>query len=298
MVLEAAALYRRLGDASGVSVCCGYLGHLLVGAGNYAQARPYLEESLAAARRARDDHTICLALGFMTYNPGACDDETRLTLATELLARSRTRGFRLGVAMAQHALGYVALGRGDDDRARACLTERYEIARALGDVLGAVPALYHLAEIAARRGAAAEAERRYREAVALCRAAGAGQRHVARCLSGLGKLAAARGDRLAARAHFREALDVCAEPGGGTRAAAPGVLDEVAGFLADERPARAVRLARRRGAAGGQRPAPQAASRGAARRARRGVCARVARGRPADARPGVRPPLPGPRARP
>jgi DNA-binding CsgD family transcriptional regulator len=82
------------------------------------------------------------------------------------------RGTRRGTLGSRHALGYVAFGQGQVDRARALLGESLEVGRASGEVELVLPPLWGLAETALVAGEPGVAIGHCEEALAIAEATG------------------------------------------------------------------------------------------------------------------------------
>ncbi len=95
-------------------------------------------------------------------------DEAILIAEIELVER----GSRRGTLGSRDALGYVAFGRGDVDRARTLFDASLEIGRASGEVELVLPALWGLAETALVAGDPATAIERCEEGLEIAAASG------------------------------------------------------------------------------------------------------------------------------
>lgn len=145
---------------------------LAVRAMDYAAARDWIERGLRYGEEFEQSHCAHVMVGtsaFIDWATGAWDvaaDASRQLLVD--------RGCRRGVSAARWALGYVALGRGDLEAARAELQVALEWAEAAGALDLILPPSWGLAEAAVIAGDFEEAVSRSEDA--LGRAMGTGER--------------------------------------------------------------------------------------------------------------------------
>jgi DNA-binding CsgD family transcriptional regulator len=135
------------------------------------------------------------------------------------------RGSRRGTLGSRDALGYVAFGRGQVDRARSLLEASLEIGRATEEVELVLPALWGLAETALVAGDPREAADRCAEAFALATATGERALLVPFVVTGVRAEIAARRPEAAERW-----LEACARHLDGWERARPA-LDHADGLL-------------------------------------------------------------------
>jgi tetratricopeptide (TPR) repeat protein len=184
------ALYRELGDRGGVARALNNLGMVALDRDDFRAARALHEESLAIFRSFDDQHSIAMCLANLAYGAMELGD---LAAAAEMLVEANAIRERLGdsLGLARSLMGLaVVRGRaGERERAAALMDECLRLCRELGDEAT-------LAHALARRGDAARAEARdrdarrdYAEALALSRRV-AGRRVVVMCIEGLAALAA------------------------------------------------------------------------------------------------------------
>jgi predicted ATPase len=174
--------------------------------GDYAAARPRLEESLAAARAAGDTPATggpLLLLGLVALGEG--DATGARPPLEEALTVARAAGDRAAEGTALWSLGEAASAAGDRGAARAAYTESLAAFRALGDGWVVSLALNSLGWLAMAEGDAAAARALLEENLARLRAAGP-RWLLAAVLANLGAAALQLGDAERARAHFAEGL--------------------------------------------------------------------------------------------
>ena len=131
--------------------------------GDYAAARPLIEESLAINRAQGDIKGEARALsGLSTVATAQGDFAAARAFGEEGLALYRRLGERRGEAIALHNLGYVAVRQGDSASAHGLFTDALAMMRAVGDRGFAAVTLSDLALVALRL----EEPERAREALA------------------------------------------------------------------------------------------------------------------------------------
>jgi tetratricopeptide (TPR) repeat protein len=265
--------------------------------GQVAEGREQLTRLLALTPEPTPARaTALLSAAMLAWGQG--DYQMQERLARESLAIAQAEGLPEETAEALSTLGAAAFQRGEYDTARGLLVESLDRFRGLGQRLGIGWALMRLASVARDQGQFAEAERLYEEALALRRAAGdrtgvahilsnlswlalyAGaharartlqeeslvirreggdRREVAMSLIVLARIALAQGARTAAWAPLQEGIDLCRAIG--DRWAIALALEALAGLIAMNQPASALRLAGAaatlRAAIGRPMPAPE-----------------------------------------
>jgi predicted ATPase/predicted Ser/Thr protein kinase len=195
---ESLALYRRLGDISGVARSLAQLGWLLIARGEFERAKAFSDESLTLARDANDKPTSSVALANLAETAFAHSDYVRAKgLFEESLALRRELGDRRNVANALIHLGRTELMRGEDERAVALLEEGLEVARELRDTWGISLALTTLAHAALRRDDWTQARALLAEALTAAQKRG-DKRIAAECLQATAGVVTAEGDLLRA----------------------------------------------------------------------------------------------------
>ena len=139
-----------------------------INGGEYARARPYLEESLATCREIGDLKGIARALGGLGVVAMAESRfEDAWTVGEESLHAYEKLGERRGVAMSMHNLATVEMCLGRGDRGRARYESALAILRALGDTVTEALCLSALASCLVRLGEPTLARARLSEAFAL-----------------------------------------------------------------------------------------------------------------------------------
>jgi non-specific serine/threonine protein kinase len=161
--LEAAlAAYRTLDDRAGAAWVLNSLGCLFATRSEAEQAEAFLSEALATFRELGD----AVGIAQLTANLGElAEGEGRHDLAIERLEEALTMwrdlDDRAGAARAQVFLGQALLARDEAARAEAALLEALTAIRDTGYEQILPAALRTVAQLAARRGAAAVAARWY-----------------------------------------------------------------------------------------------------------------------------------------
>jgi predicted ATPase/class 3 adenylate cyclase len=176
--------------------------------GDYAAARPLLEESLALQRELGDRMGIARSLGALANAAaGQQDHATARALWQEALALYREFGDRAGQAGILNNLGVSTLVSGRPETASALLAESLSLFQETGDRRSAATALRHLGRIAALVGELVQARTRFEQALAISRELGdrAGQ---ALNLLNLGGIAVQQGAYSRARADYDESLAI------------------------------------------------------------------------------------------
>ncbi len=149
---EALALCRKQGDVIGVTSALDSLGTLASRQGQLAQARRWLEESLAIQRSyAGPGIAFTLnQLGQLALWQGnyaqAC------SYYQESLSLSESTGQRYNIFWGTVNMGYVELQKGDQERARLTFQQARQLFQEAGSKIGIVYTLEGLAMLAARQG--------------------------------------------------------------------------------------------------------------------------------------------------
>jgi predicted ATPase len=191
---EGLALYRQLGDTSGIARSLAQLGWLLAARGELERATVLSEESLVLAREAGDKATSSVALANLAETASAQSDYARATqLFEESLNLRRELQDRRNMANGLLNLGRTELRRGESERAVPLLEEGLELARELGDTWSISVALGNLAEAALRRNDLSHARSLLAEALAAAQARG-DKRIAAELLQRTAAVSAADGD--------------------------------------------------------------------------------------------------------
>jgi predicted ATPase/class 3 adenylate cyclase len=162
---ESLALFRELGDLTGMGQALYLLGMAAEGQGDYARAKMLLQESLALGRQVGGKRRMAISLNSIGEVARCLGDyaEARASYE-ESLALYREGGDKRGIAIALGNLGHVALHQEDTERAAAFFMEALGLVRQLAYKLG-------IAEHMAGLGGVAAAQGRYARAVRLLGAA-------------------------------------------------------------------------------------------------------------------------------
>jgi predicted ATPase len=237
----ALALWRELGDKSGIAASLNNLGRLAHDRGELDQAQALREEALALRRELGDQRGIAVSLdnlGNLAHDRG--DLAQAQTLHEESLLLARKLGNKTGIAASLNNLGNVAHDRGDLARAAALHEESLLLAQELGHKWGVARSVGNLGTVARAQGDLARAQVLYEKALALRRELG-DKPGMANSLSNLADLAHDQGDLAQAQALYEEALVLGSELG--DKQGIAGCLEDLAAVAqAGQRPMRAARL--------------------------------------------------------
>lgn len=193
------------------------LGVLLWRQGNYATARPLMEESLALQRAHGDQEGIAYALqnlGNLATHLG--DFASARTYQDENLAIRRQLGEKSHLADALFSRGNVALVEGRLSEARSLYLESFDAYNEAGDVLGLPFVLVNLAEIARLQGDFPGAEALGEDAQHLAQQFGDRLRQ-ANALQSLGLTARDQGQPEVAEVRLQQSLQIYRELGHGLK---------------------------------------------------------------------------------
>jgi predicted ATPase/DNA-binding SARP family transcriptional activator/class 3 adenylate cyclase len=210
---ESLALWRTVGDRSGLVGSLNNLGDLLLHQGYPESARPLFQEGLTIARELSSSSLIVWSLnnlGQLHHVQG--EYEAARVLLEEGLAIARKIGEQRTIAGAISALGRVATEQGDYRAARTFCEEGLAIRRALGYKSGVVSSLNDLGRITLRQGDLTTARDAIQEGLALSRELGS-ESLIAWCLTSLGEQALVRKEYGEARTHFEEGMRVWQDSG-------------------------------------------------------------------------------------
>ena len=186
---QALALYRTLGDRSGIAWALVDLGRAARNMGDFTRAVALEEESLNVHQAGQDRQGMCQAL--LSLGDVALDQrdlaqaKQRLEQALDV---SRAEGSPSQIAWSLHLLGRVAYAQGELPLARAYFTQSVDLFREFGWQLSIAEALLDLGRVAHKQGDTAEARSRYAESLALYHACHSYNVHVAECLEGLAEV--------------------------------------------------------------------------------------------------------------
>ena len=195
------------------SRACNGAGMLAYRMGDFAQARLFLEDSLAVARRRQDKRGIAVALGNLGHVPAAQGQfaEAR-EMYGEALALSREQGNESGAAYSLIGLGNVAASLGELPTAQQQYEEALTLFRRLGDTGGELLILGNLGWVALTQKDGPLAKTRTEQALALCRQLKRTEGE-ALYLPNLGAACELAGDMAGAWECYRQALQVSLQLG-------------------------------------------------------------------------------------
>jgi predicted ATPase/serine/threonine protein kinase len=165
---EALAIYRELGDSSGVVMCLNHLSVTNRDYGDYTSARAQAEETIRICQEAGDMVSVAHAtinLASMARTEG--DLQGALALHQECFSIYRDLGDRTGMAWSLNHQGDVALEQGDLAKARELYEQALGIFRELEDKSGIARTLNDLGNLACNEGFYDRAQRLYPEALSL-----------------------------------------------------------------------------------------------------------------------------------
>jgi len=146
------------------------LGTIIHEISDYAQARPFLEESLSIWRELGDRRGMVAALnnlGWLAFEVG--DFGVARSLSEEALLLNRGLGERRGVAVARFNLGMVALQQSDYPAALSLLQESLALRKEMGDRRGCAYVQASLGWMEQQRGNPGQAAAILGEALAVFR---------------------------------------------------------------------------------------------------------------------------------
>jgi predicted ATPase/class 3 adenylate cyclase len=213
MCEESLALFKELGDKSGIASSTLILGVVAGSQGNSDRVVTLGEESLRLFRELGDKWGIALALyllgGIARYRG---DYGRATTLFEESLSLLRELENRSGIAYALHNLGAMALIQGDHVRAAALCKEGLTLSREIREKRGMAWSLNVLSLVAVRQGDYRQAETLCEECITLFREVGY-KTGIALSLNTLGLIAQHQGDHVRAAALYKEGLSLSQELG-------------------------------------------------------------------------------------
>jgi len=219
---QAQALFREIGDQSGIATALQNLGNVAAYRGDYAAAQDYHAQAQALFREIGDQSGIADALNSLGRIAPSPNDKRIYFM--ESLALRREIGDRVGMAVSLNNLGAIAEGEGDYVAARAYYDESLSLKREVGDKRGIATALLNLGHIAHDQGDYAAAYDFFAGSLSIRREIG-DRRGIAHALHGMGSVARAQGDYGAARTCFAESLSISQEIGD-----KKGMSDALEGF--------------------------------------------------------------------
>jgi non-specific serine/threonine protein kinase len=208
LAAEALALFRDVGDRSGIALSISNLGHVAKREGSYGAAGKLYAESLAIRRELGDRAGIAASLydlGVVARREAHYD--TARDLFTESVALHQAIGNKFGAAVSLMSLGVLAENLMDLEKSRSLYIESLQIFRELNHKPRIATALLNLGALAARQSDQEEGRSKLEESLAIQREL-SNQHDIALVLSNLGGLANDRKDYPAAAALFRESLTI------------------------------------------------------------------------------------------
>jgi predicted ATPase/class 3 adenylate cyclase/Tfp pilus assembly protein PilF len=208
------ALAEGLGGGAVHAGALYWAGHLACWQGDFGRGADLIEESLALYRTLGDTSGIARTLGGLADAVELQGDYARATLLQEesLALRRALLGDRLGIAISLDHLGKVAHRRGEYERAAALCEESMALFREVGDHHGIAHSLSWLACVVERQGAYDRAVAMLEEALALCQAVGI-RMTITWSLVNLGWVLLALGEEERAMAYLEESLARSREEG-------------------------------------------------------------------------------------
>ena len=170
---DAVALSQEAGDPFGLARAQWFLGYCLLAGGEARAAGRPLEAAAAGFRALNAPGWAGMALWDLADAAVLEGDADRArALAAEALELSRRAGFKDGEALALERLGWLALGRDDRTEAERYFREALALQLAHDDWYAVAVAATDLAHLAAAQGEAVQATRLASAAAALCEAIG------------------------------------------------------------------------------------------------------------------------------
>jgi DNA-binding CsgD family transcriptional regulator/tetratricopeptide (TPR) repeat protein len=160
---EAVAIDRALHDTAGLVTALSQLAAVWMYRGEFALARPLLEEGIELARQSGDRFGEAFHLGTLAFI------DADLPRLEQSLALRRSVGEPRGIAMALGHIGNTALLAGDYAHADSAMREGLALARELGDRWTIVFLIEICGYVALALGDAAVARESFVEAIALDR---------------------------------------------------------------------------------------------------------------------------------
>jgi predicted ATPase/class 3 adenylate cyclase len=146
------------------------LGTIVLEISDFAQARPFLDESLSIWRELGDKKGTAAALNTLGWLASQIGDlATARSLSEEALSRNRELGEKRGIAVALNNLGAVALHQSEYAAAIALYEESLALRREIGDRRGFAYVQVWLAWVHLQRGEYARATSILEEALAVLR---------------------------------------------------------------------------------------------------------------------------------
>lgn len=166
--LEAAQALQRAGADVEIERTLQYLGLLYHGLHDYEQARRYLEQGLAQARKLPDPMRAAPLLGSLARLANDSEQyEAGLSYARQSQQLAEKFPSTPGMIFSLLERGRALLGLGRLDEARAALEESLRLSRSVRQVRSAADATFVLGRVALRAGDQARALQSFREALSV-----------------------------------------------------------------------------------------------------------------------------------
>ena len=192
LISESVALYRELGDDSGLVLPLSTLGWVLVKQGDPAAGILLMEESIVLCRKLGLKWELSNVLFWLAYNSYLQGELAQVTALTqESLALARELGDKTLIARALNNLGYTIWLQGDPVRATALAEEGLMLFRELGDKALITSALETLGSIALSQDDLERAIACFTEGLSVAQELG-NQTFIAWHLMGLARMAVAQ----------------------------------------------------------------------------------------------------------
>ena len=205
---EGLALWRTVGDPSGLAYALHILGASTTVYGNYHRARILLEEGITLCRENSDQRNLSIALwkyGELLFLEQK--NERAHATAEELLSLGQKIGNITAQTGALHILGNIAISQKDYSVAQSHYESGLKLARKLEDSYATAYLLAGLAALLDMQGDYERAGTCYVEGVERLQKRG-NDFEAAWQLSGLGRVALHKHDWQTAQAHFETSLNI------------------------------------------------------------------------------------------
>jgi len=201
------ALFRQVGDASGIAWAMRLQGNYFYYKKEFEQAIPFLEQSLNLAEELDDKALMVLAYRFLGWTALMRQDFFEaVNLGEQALAIACDMGDKRAQATSHFLLGEIAHRQGEFARAETLFERALAIARDLKDGVNASRILNQLGETARRQKKYTLAEAYYLECLASFRDT-YGWDSFAVPLTNLGHVAVRQSDPERAAEYFQESID-------------------------------------------------------------------------------------------
>jgi tetratricopeptide (TPR) repeat protein len=159
---ESLALYRELGEKSGLARAYYNLGHVAADRGEWERAETLYREAVKLDRELEDEGSLPHSLNNLGWAALCREDyEQAAEVLREALGSAHSAGDEGAVAAVTTNLGWVALGRGEHPQAAALFAEALTLFRDLEDLVTIAECLEGFAGVAGMRGEAERTARLY-----------------------------------------------------------------------------------------------------------------------------------------